>query len=82
MGKQMKLKRAAAALALCLMLLTASLAFAQETAPASGESAASDSAPGITTLVVLLGVGAIIVVGGAMLARDNFREESDSQEEQ
>ncbi|MBZ0296842.1 MAG: hypothetical protein K8L99_30050 [Anaerolineae bacterium] len=31
--------------------------------------------PGLDTLMFLLGAGAIVVVGGAVLARDSFREE-------
>jgi hypothetical protein len=48
---------------------------AQETEPPAEETAATPD--GVSTLMFLLGAGAIVVVGGAMLARDNFRSEQN-----
>lgn len=53
--------------------LTAALAATEETA-----QEAPQSPFGLTAFVLLLGIGAVVVVGGAMLARDNFRDDGDS----
>lgn len=59
---------------LLTMPLTGALALAEE-GPATSEQ---PPAPvGIATLVFLLGAGAVVLVGGAMIARDNFRGDSD-----
>ncbi len=57
------------------LLLAVPLTFAQEEAAAETEAAA----PGISTLVFLLGAGAIVIVGSTMLARDTFQSDSDEQ---
>ncbi|MGQ9887629.1 MAG: hypothetical protein ACUVSX_03975 [Aggregatilineales bacterium] len=58
------------------LALTAALPVLAQTAPAS--AAAEQAAPvGIATLVFLLGAGAVLLVGGIMLARDSFRGDSD-----
>lgn len=57
------------------LFLAVPLTFAQEEATA--ETAAP--APGISTLIFLLGAGAIVIVGGTMLARDTFQSDSDEQ---
>lgn len=57
-----------------LLLALPALALAQ------AEPAAAEQPPapvGIATLVFLLGAGAVMLVGGAMIARDNFRGDSD-----
>lgn len=61
----------------------------EETAPAeSGEGVEVPSpenesggaqAPGISVLVLVLGVTAVLIVGGAVLARDSFRKRSSGQ---
>ncbi|MAS32610.1 MAG: hypothetical protein CL610_01300 [Anaerolineaceae bacterium] len=61
---------------LASLLLAAPIGLmAQEEEPAAAEM--QSAAPGISTLIFLLGAGAIIVVGGAMMARDNFQSETD-----
>jgi hypothetical protein len=57
-----------------LLLSVTGLTAAQE---AAAETSAS--APGISTLIFLLGAGAILVVGGAMIARDSFRADGDDK---
>ena len=49
---------------------------AQDEAPLAEQD--MSAAPGISTLVFLLGAGAIIIVGGAMIARDNFESDGDA----
>lgn len=71
-----KLTHLLLALALCGLLAAAPLA-AQETETAA---APAETAPtGISTLVLLMGLGAVTVVGGAWLARDNFRPSDDGE---
>jgi|GEM_PF-4890742 len=68
------LKKAAVVFALCL-LLTALPAFAQEATPEAAPAAAETTeAPpaGLSTLILLLGAGAVLLVGGVMVARDRF----------
>lgn len=68
------LKKAAVVFALCL-LLTALPAFAQEATPeAAPATAETTEAPpaGLSTLILLLGAGAVLLVGGVMVARDRF----------
>ncbi len=64
-----------AALALCgLLLALPALALAQ------AEPAAAEQPPapvGIATLIFLLGAGAVLLVGGAMIARDSFTGDVD-----
>lgn len=57
-------------------LLLAAPVLAQETAAETTEEAAP-AVPGISTLVFLLGAGAIIIVGGALIARDNFQSDNN-----
>jgi hypothetical protein len=58
--------------ALSLLLTTPALLAAEEAA------AETPSSPvGISTLIFLLGLGAVIIVGGAMLARDSFKSENE-----
>ncbi len=64
-----KLTHLLLALALCGLLTAAPLA-AQE---AEASAAAEATPPGISTLVLLMGLGAVVVVGGIWLARDNFK---------
>lgn len=55
-----------------LLLALPALALAQ------AEAAEQPPAPvGIATLVFLLGTGAVMLVGGVMIARDNFRGDAD-----
>jgi hypothetical protein len=68
------LKKAAVVFALCL-LLNALPAFAQEATPEAAPAAAETTeAPpaGLSTLILLLGAGAVLLVGGVMVARDRF----------
>jgi len=60
----------------CTLALTAALPALAQAAPAP--AAVEQAAPvGIATLVFLLGAGAVLLVGGIMLARDSFRGDSD-----
>jgi hypothetical protein len=46
---------------------------------ASAENEAEPETPqGIGTLFLLLGIGAVLVVGGAMIARDSFKADPDA----
>lgn len=47
-----------------------------EVASAEGESAGAQAPGGIGTLVLLAGVGAVLLVGLLVLARDNFRNKN------
>jgi hypothetical protein len=73
---QFSLKYVLLALLLGSLLLAVPMAFGQEEAPAAETEAA---APGISTLVFLIGAGAIIIVGGASLARDSYRSDNDKK---
>jgi|GEM_PF-3662835 len=46
------------------------------------EAASTETAPetpqGIGTLFLLLGIGAVLLVGGAMIARDSFKSDPDA----
>lgn len=65
---------------LSLTLLAISLFIVVPLTLAQEETAEAPAAvPGISTLVFLLGIGAIIVVGGAMLARDSFKSDSEER---
>lgn len=65
------------ALVLCSFLIAVPLTLAEE-APGAETQTTEEvaSPPGAATFVFLLGAGAILIVGGAMLARDNFRGDS------
>jgi hypothetical protein len=54
---------------------------AAEVAQSGPEEAATvidDLPQGISTLILLLGIGGVLIVGGAMIARDNFKGEEES----
>jgi protein-S-isoprenylcysteine O-methyltransferase Ste14 len=65
-------KKALLLLGLCALLLPVMATAAQE---AASQPAAQP--PALGTLIFLLGAAAIVIVGGAMIARDNYREDSD-----
>jgi hypothetical protein len=75
MNTHTTLAKTLAALALCgLLLALPALALAQAE-PATAEE---QPAPvGVATLVLLLGMGAVVMVGGAMIARDSFTGDAD-----
>ncbi len=56
------------------LLLSVPFVLATEEAEAVADAAAVPG--GVSTLMFLLGVGAIILVGGAMLARDSFKSDN------
>lgn len=64
----------------CALLLMPAVMTAQE--EATTETATSQEASanpiGVTSLIFLMGAGAIVVVGGAMLARDSYREDAET----
>jgi hypothetical protein len=74
-----RLKRLIPLLALGLLLIALPV-YAQEAAPASGEGGQTAQAPeGMTTLVLLLGLGALGVVVGIPLLRESyFKGEDDT----
>lgn len=59
-------------LALAVMLLSALPALAQDGAAEAGGAAQPEGAAGVTTLALLLGIGAVFVVGLVTIARENF----------
>lgn len=67
------LKKLAVVFAVCLLLVALPV-FAQEAAPEAAPAAeAAETAPaGVSTLVLLMGAGAVLLVGGVMVARDRF----------
>lgn len=75
-------------LLLALLALPVGGAWAQEETPETEAvptevvteetTAAPQNLPGLDTLMFLLGAAAIVVAGGAILARDNFREEGET----
>lgn len=64
---------------LCALLLLAPVASADE-APTGGAPAAEATGapvvPGLSAFIFFIGAGAVLVVGGVMLARENFKEET------
>lgn len=65
------------ALALWSLLIAVPLAMAEEAAGAESQAAqAATAPPGAATLMLLLGAGAILIVGLTIMARDNFRGDS------
>ena len=61
-----------------LLLLETATMMAQEATPAAEATAASQP-QGIGTLVFLLGIGAIIIVGGAIMARESFKSDGSER---
>lgn len=70
-----QLKRLLFVLMLGTLLLSIPATFAQEEAAAE----TSPAVPGITAGVMLLGLGAIILVGGAIIIRDSFNPEEEAE---
>lgn len=66
------LKSLLTTLLLCSLLLAVPLAYAED-APGSGEPVAPI---GVTTLILLLGLGAVSAVGVISLARGSFKGEN------
>lgn len=66
------------ALVLCSFLTLIPLALAEEAPAAEAQTTTEETAapPGAATFMFLLGAGAILIVGLAMLGRDNFRGDS------
>ncbi|MFN8376229.1 MAG: hypothetical protein U0694_25560 [Anaerolineae bacterium] len=60
----------------CVLLLAGTLVHAQEAT--SEPAAVSTEVPtgGVTTLVLLLGLGAVFLVGAGMIARSNFKQDA------
>jgi hypothetical protein len=70
----MTIKRLLLALVLSSMLLALPLALSAQDEEAVIEESAGPE--GLSTLFFLLGAGAIIIVGGVALARDNFKADN------
>ena len=80
---QKRLQTLLLALVLCGLLLALPVTLAQdeepiEPAPVETEEEASPVAPGTATLFFLVGMGAVMLVGGAMWARDNFQPDENA----
>lgn len=75
----MQLKKALILVLLCAMLLTvASATFAQEAPNAETPTSSTEAPAGLGTLVLLMGLGAVVLVGGVMVARENFKAGDDT----
>jgi hypothetical protein len=61
-----------ALLTLAVMLLSAAPALAQESAAGAAQP---EGAAGVTTLALLLGIGAVFVVGLVTIARERFNDQ-------
>lgn len=68
----MRLKTLFVLLTLCA-LLAALPAAAQETTAASANASEPAAASGLSTLVLMMGIGAVLVVGGVMFMRERER---------
>jgi hypothetical protein len=68
-------KSGRALLALAVMLLSALPALAQESAAEAAGAAQPEGAAGVTTLALLLGIGAVFVVGLVTIARERFNDQ-------
>jgi hypothetical protein len=74
MHKRPDVKKMLVVILLAAMLLAPMATYAQEDAATETPAAEQTSAPsGLGTLMLLVGVGALAIVGGAMLARDNIK---------
>ena len=71
------LKRFIMVMILASLLLAIPSALAQEEATADTEPAAA--VPGITTGVLLIGLVGVVFVGGAIIVRDSFSPEAESE---
>lgn len=81
MRKSLDVRKLLVLALLFVALFTPVTTYAQEEA-AAGEPAVAEEAappPGLGTLMLLIGVGAVALVGGAMMARDSFKGDSDMQ---
>jgi hypothetical protein len=75
----MTVKRLLMLLILGTVLLAMPVMTTAQEAAAAAETTAPAEPAGLSTLVFLLGVGAIIVVGGRSLGRDNFKQDNESK---
>jgi hypothetical protein len=64
---------------LCGVIITPLAAYAQEEGTTAETPAAEQAASGLPVLVLLLGVGAVVVVGGYMVLQTRAKEASDSK---
>ena len=71
----MSLKRLLIPIYLITMFISVPVMLATEEAEAAAVDAATVPG-GVSTLMFLLGIGAIVLVGGAMLARDSFQSDN------
>ena len=71
----MSLKRLLILIYLITMFISVPVMLATEEAEAAAVDAAAVPG-GVSTLMFLLGIGAIVLVGGAMLARDSFQSDN------
>lgn len=74
---QKPLKKLLLTLVLCSLFLVVPLAMAEDAAGTATTEVAT-APPGAATFMFLLGVGAILIVGLAMIGRDSFRGDSSS----
>jgi len=73
---QKRFKKFLLALVLCSLFVVVPLTMAEEAPEAETTTEETAAPPGAATFMFLLGAGAILIVGGAMLGRDNFRGDS------
>jgi hypothetical protein len=79
MHKWLNMKKLLAAVLLIALLLAPIAVYAQEEAPAETPATEQTSAPrGLGTLVLLIGLGALAVVGGRIWLRDRPDTETGS----
>ena len=80
MQNWLAIKKLLIALALVGLLLAPTVIDAQEETPAEETPAAEEAAPppGLGTLVLLIGLGAVAAVGGRLWLRDHYQGEESS----
>ena len=75
----MTLKRLLMLVMLGTVLLALPVVTLAQEEPVAAETTTPSEPPGLSTLVFLLGVGAIVVVAGKSLGRDNFKQDHENK---
>jgi hypothetical protein len=80
MQNWLAIKKLLIALALMGLLLAPLAVYAQEETPTEETATAEEAAPppGLGTLVLLIGLGAVAAVGGRLWLRDNYQSDGGS----
>ncbi len=80
MQKGANVKKLLATVCLIAVLLTPLAVYAQEETAAETPAAEQTSAPpGLGTLMLLVGIGALAIVGGRIWLRDNYKPDTEAK---